>query len=258
MNIHVVLVRSESAGNIGASARAMANMGGARLILLDCRCTLDSKAKQMAAGAQDVLAGAVHYAGWEEFYRAEGDGVRIALTRRAGQQRKVFPLAETLRGHAAGAQNLYLIFGPESDGLDAADMAFVNFSCHLPVYGEFASLNLAQAVMLSLFMVRQEFPPAALPAQLRGENAEAVKPLYFPDQLIREWLTAMGFDINARRSSAYLTLRRLFLQNQPSLHEVQVLEAILQQNVRKLKENSVGLAAKKLADDLADVGVEDI
>ncbi|NJL25192.1 MAG: TrmH family RNA methyltransferase, partial [Calothrix sp. SM1_5_4] len=42
-----------------------------------------------------------------------------------------------------------------------------------------------------------------------------------------------------RRSSAYLTLRKLFLQNLPTRHEIQVLEAVLQQNIRKLKGDKV-------------------
>ena len=257
MNVHVVLVRTEYSANMGAAARALANMGGGRLILLDPRCPQDEKAQQMAAGAQEVWRSRVSYANWEEFYAREGDGVRIALSRRGGRRRKVFSLDEqTQKLVLDPPTNLYLIFGPEADGLDMSDLAFVNYTCHLPVFGEFASFNLAQAVLLALFMVRQKIPPASLPEQTTGKEDEAVQPLYFPDGLIREWLTAMGFNIQARKSSAYLTLKRLFLQNLPTKHEIQVLEAILQQNIRKLK--SVGLATEQLADDLGDVTREQI
>lgn len=240
MRLNAVLVRSEYASNVGAAARALANMGGDRLILIDPKCSLsEERAKQMAAGAQEVLAKAVVYPSWQDFYAREGEGVRIALTRRAGRARKVYPLAEKIAEiKTEPPANLYMIFGPEADGLSDDDLAFVNFYCHLPVYGEFASLNLAQAVLLALFQVRQHIEPAVRPKQVTGEEDEAVQPLYFPDQLIRDWLTSMGFDIQARKSSAYLTLRRLFMMNQPTKHEYQVLEAILQQNVRKLKELS--------------------
>jgi tRNA/rRNA methyltransferase len=260
MNIHVVLVRTEYARNIGATARAMANMGADRLILIDAKCEVDHEAKQMAAGAQETLSSAIHYPTWNDFYRSEGDGLRIALTRRTGRQRKVLPLEEALAQPPTEGPNIYLIFGPEADGLDNADMAFVHCACHLPVYGDFASLNLSQAVLLALFMTRQKFPPQRMPAQLKGESAAAVQPFYFPDEILREWLTAMGFDIRARRSSAYLTLRRVLLCNRPTRHEVQVLEAILRQNVRRLRgeKESVGLTAEELADDLGDVGVEDV
>ncbi|MBX3020766.1 MAG: TrmH family RNA methyltransferase [Bdellovibrionales bacterium] len=254
MNIHTILVRSETSGNIGAAARAVANMGGGRLILIDPRCEINSKARQLAAGAQDQLRTMTVYASWAEFYASEGDGLRIALTRRGGGNRKVLPLKEQLSAvDPQSFKNLYLIFGPESDGLDSSDLAHVNFACHLPVYGEFGSLNLAQAVLLALYVVRDQFPPTELPAQVTDENAPAVQPLYFPDELIKEWLTAMGFDVNARRASAFLTLRRLFLQNLPTQHEIQVLEAVLQQNIRKLK--SLGFGTKELTDHGRDIPV---
>jgi tRNA/rRNA methyltransferase len=112
----------------------------------------------------------------------------------------------------------------------------VNFSCDLPTFGEFASLNLAQAVLLATYLAREHVPPAQVPESHANRGFTPVQPFYFPDASIREWLEAMGFDIQARRASAYLTLRRLFLQNLPTRHELQVLESILQQNIRKLKE----------------------
>ena len=253
MNLHVVLVRTEHSANIGATARAMLNMGAERLILLDCQCEIDSKARQMAAGAADQLTRITRYASWKEFFNQEGDGVRIALTRRAGRKRKVTPLEAQLTTLVERpTDHLYLIFGPEADGLDAEDLAFVNFTCHLPVFGDFASLNLSQAVMLTLFMVRQQCRPEQMPRQMTGTPAEAAQPFYFPDQLLRDWVEAMGFDVGARRSSAYLTLRRLFLQNRPTGHELRVLEAVLQQNIRKL-QGSVGLAAEQVANDLGNI-----
>jgi tRNA/rRNA methyltransferase len=252
MKLNAVLVRTEHSANIGSSARAAANMGADRLILVDPRCELDSEARALAAGAHDMFAAITVYPSWDDFYRTEGEGLRIAMTRREGRARKVSPLAETLdeiasRGTAAALpSNLYLIFGPEQSGLDAADLGFANYICHLPVFGEVASLNLAQAVLLTLFMVRQKFPPlAGIPKQTTGDEEPPYQPLYFPDQLIRDWLTSMGFDIQARRSSAYLTLRRLFMMNQPTKHEYQVLEAILQQNIRKLREGFSRLSGGK-------------
>ncbi len=255
MKINVVLARPEYASNVGAVARAMANMGADRLILIAPACVLDDKAKEMAAGAQQKLQTVTVYSDWDGFYACEEDGIRLAFSRRAGRKRKVFPLAETLARLADPPPPvLYLIFGPEACGLASSDLASVHFTVHLPVFGDFSSLNLAQAALLALYIVRERFQPARLPSQVKGSVIEPVQKFYFPDQLIRQWLTAMGFDIRARRSSAYLTLRRLLLQNRPSRHEVHVLESILQQNIRKL----VGLTAKDVTHDLSDVTVENI
>lgn len=239
MNLNVVLVRTEYSSNWGATARAFANMGGHRLILIDPKCSLDESARQMAAGAQDALANSIIYNNWQEFYAQDGQGLRIALTRRGGKNRKVFSLKEKvteLKEEASSITDLFLILGPEADGLVDDDLAFANFACHLPVYGDFASFNLAQAALFALAIVREAFPPDTSPRQLTGKSPPPIQPFYFPDTLIKEWLIAMGFDINARKASAYRTLRRLFLQNLPTQHELQVLEAVLQQNIRKLKK----------------------
>jgi TrmH family RNA methyltransferase len=239
--IDVVLARTEYPSNIGASARAMANMGGDRLILVDPRCKVTTRARQAAAGAQKPLKSRVVHKTWQDFYEHEPEGFRLALTRRAGRKRRVIPLEEALKAIKRSRKNksnrLYLIFGPEADGLDSSDLTYVHECVNLPVFGEFASYNLAQAVLIAMFITRQTFPPQEMPAQTTGKEDEVVQPFYFPDASIREWLTAMGFDIQARKSSAYLTLKRLFLQKLPTRHEMQVLEAILQQNIRKLKNS---------------------
>lgn len=245
MKLFAVLVRTENPSNIGAAARAVANMGGEALILVDPQTALNSKARQLAAGAQAQIDAARTYAGWDEFYAHEPDGLRIALTRRVGKRRKVLPLKEQLRdAHAAATRGetapfdrVYLIFGPEADGLNADDLALANYACHLPVHGEFGSLNLAQAVLLALHVTREEFPATDV-RQVTGENEPPAQPFYFPDALVKEWLEAMGFDVSARRASAFLTLRRLFMQNRPTQHELQVLESVLQQNIRKLRERA--------------------
>lgn len=254
MNLNVVLVRTETSGNLGATARAAANMGCQRLILIDPQCAIDDDAKRMAAGAQATLQNTIVYPNWDSFYESEGDGLRIAFSRRGGRKRKVFDLEEVLP-KAADYKDIYLVFGPEKDGLDSPDLAFVNFCCHLPAFGDFSSYNLSQAVLLALFMFRQKFPPTKMPKQIKGGKNKTAKPLYFPDRLIKEWLEAMGFNVQARRSSAYLTLRRLFLQNLPTQHEIQVLEAVLNQNIRKLK--LLGLTAEETSDDIGDISSEE-
>jgi tRNA/rRNA methyltransferase len=246
--INVVLVRPAFGGNVGAAARALANMGGDRLILVDPRCAIEEEARMGAAGAQKWLAEAQIHKSWEEFYAAEGRGFRVALTRRTGKRRLGKPLPETIADLRAQARPedrglpLYLVFGPEAHGLSADDMAWVNRAAALPVPGKFKSLNLAQAVLLALFVAKSEMEKPEK-EQAKPENGPA---LFFPDRSIRRWLEAMGFSLERRRMSAYLTLRRLLLQNWPCDRELQVLDAILQQNIRKLEELKTlkaGLAA---------------
>lgn len=259
MKINVVLVRSEYPANIGSAARALANMGGDRLILIDPQCEPNEQAQQMAAGAQHKLQSLTRYTSWQEFYASEGEGLRIGLTRRCGYHRKVFPLKEQIEtlSPEKRPEIIYLVFGPEADGLSSDDLAKLNWVCHLPVFGDFSSLNLAQAVLLGLYILRSHFGEQPGVSQTKGANATPEEPLYFPEQLIKDWLTAMGFNVSARKASAFLTLRRLFLMNLPTRHEIQVLEAILQQNIRKLRairtDRSLSLTPEDGANDITDI-----
>ncbi|NCN42345.1 RNA methyltransferase [bacterium] len=247
ISLRIVLSRTEYASNIGASARAMANMGGDQLILIDPRTTINSKAKQGAAGAQEALASAIIYPTWEEFLVKEPGGVRVGLTRRAGKGRKVIPLEEFLStelekhttlnpSNEKKEDILYLCFGTEADGLSFEELSHMHMACHLPVFGNFGSFNLAQAVLLASFIVRQKIPMSEPPQQTLSESPELVAPHYCPDDLIRDWIESIGFDINARSSSAYLTLKKLFTVHRPSRHEIIVVDEVLKQTLRKLKK----------------------
>lgn len=235
--LYVILVRPTFPGNIGAAVRALANMGGDGLVLIDPQCEVNEEAHLFAAGAQAWFRKIRTYPDWNSFYRAEGEGFRVALTRRAGKRRKLKTLPVTVEElisqappESAGLP-LYLIFGPEAHGLSADDMAWAHRSASLPIPGTFKSMNLAQAVMLGLYLTQD-----ALGSSKVSPSNERPKSKFFPDESIRRWLTSMGFSLRKRRMSAYLTLRRLLLQNWPSEKELHVLEAILQQNIRKLEE----------------------
>ena len=262
-HLHLVLVRTENPANIGACARALANMGGDRLILIDPHCEIGPRSTSLAAGARPKLDSALTYADWNDFYAHEGEGLRIALTRRGGQQRPVHALTSELTAIQTKPEHIYLILGPEADGLAATDLAHANLVCHLPVYGSFASLNLAQAALLGLYLVRARFPPAEDVSQTTVPPEIPVRAFFFPDELIKEWLTAMGFDVEARKASAFLTLRRLFLQRLPTRHEIQVLEAVLRQNIRKLGSRgftatSLGFTPEQVIHQTGDIPVQDI
>lgn len=237
--INIVLVRPSQPRNIGSSARSMANMGAHKLILLDPQCEIDKQARTVAAGAESFFDKVVTYSSWEDFYQHEGEGVRVAFSRRGGKKRQVRDLREHLADYQEQKPSrnflpLYLIFGPEDHGLNAEDLSFVHRTASLPTFGDFKSLNLAQAVMLALY-ITQDFLHKKQVALRRSEESSG---MYFPDKTLRSWIEAIGFDISKRRMSAYLTVRRLLLQNWPSRKELMVLEAILQQNIRKLKEKA--------------------
>lgn len=162
--IHVVLVKTLYPLNIGSASRAMSNMGAKQLHLIQPQCTLSYEAQQMAANGQDGLSNRMEYNSWEAFFEKNPEGLRIALTARDGRARQLTDLKERLQDLSAmpsvrrsHLNKLYLIFGPEDCGLSGAEIDQAHFACSLPTYGPNWSLNLAQAVLLSLFMVRDQW-----------------------------------------------------------------------------------------------------
>lgn len=260
--INIVLVRPLYASNVGACSRAMSNMGAHQLFIVDRQCEIDYSAQQAAATGQEGLQKRIEYSSWEEFYDKESNGIRIALTARDGRSRQVFDLEDTLMKirdsrlsqedvAAPTVENkIYLIFGPEDCGLSFSDVKNCHYCCSIPTFGDNWSLNLAQAVLLALFITRKTWggTRTVLDGQIRpreikqNENLLAIKSQksnLLPDRTIKIWLETLGFDLSKKKVNVYTVMRRILLHNVPTYQEVRILETILQQNIRKLKRQKV-------------------
>lgn len=245
-NLNVVLVRSIYDSNIGASARAMSNMGATNLILIAPQCEITLSAHQAAASGQAPLENRKTYSSWQEFYKSEPEGVRISFTARDGRGRQVRDYKETLdwlkaedsrfQENSQDPVEIYLIFGPEDWGLSAEDLELTHFACSIPTYGANWSLNLAQAVLLALYTTRLAWGGSR--TVLDGErrkNSNSSEEV-FPEKSLKAWVNEMGFDTEDRRISTYTILKRMLLHNVPTSKELKILETVLQQGIRKLRE----------------------
>ena len=259
--IRVVLVRSIYESNIGASSRAMSNMGAQKLILIDPKCELTFAAQQAAATGQQALQNRQVYKSWDDFYKNEPEGIRISLTARDGRGRQVQGLAETLqwieKEHPTMQEAseevipIYLIFGPEDWGLSAEDLELTHFACSIPTFGENTSLNLAQAVLLALYTLRLEWGGTRAILIGQQEAKETADRTAFPEKALHLWLSEMGFDLSTHsKMNAYTVLKRMLLQNIPTKKELGILEIVLQQSIRKLK--AYNILRKKYGDNAED------
>jgi tRNA/rRNA methyltransferase len=246
-DVRVVLVRPIYERNVGSTSRAMANMGFKHLILIDPQCELTFEAQQAAATGQYALQNAKIYSNWDAFYSSEPRGIMLTTTARDGRGRQVEELGKTLQNlknddpHFTRTSDqelcIHLVFGPEDAGLNAKDISNSNFSCTIPTFGDNTSLNLSQAVLLALFIVRTELggDRTRLDGQQKPKALQK-KPMVFPDQTLRTWLQEMGFNLDNKKINVFTTLKRMMLQNIPSTKEFRVLEIVLQQSTRKLRE----------------------
>ncbi len=237
-DLSVVLVRPIYPRNIGMCARALANMGGGDFICIAPQCELSDQMKEGAAGAQEQLSKVKIYASLEEFFEKEPDGIRIGLSARDLRSKAAEYLDDRMKEisgrETLSFNRLYLIFGPEDDGLSHSDLNLFHHICRLPTYGEFTSLNLSHAVLLSTYLFSSHFSSFERTRPSHSEDAR--RPQLFPQKSIHEWLETLGFKLEGRYTNAEKTLSRILLENEPTYEELKVLEAILQQNIRKLKE----------------------
>lgn len=193
----VILVRPQLGVNIGTTARAMMNCGLSDLRLVAPREGWPNPhAAPAASGAAALLETARVF---PDLASAVADLRRLYATTwrpRWMVKRVLTPraaAAEVRQLSAAGAQS-GLIFGPERTGLENEDLAFADALITVPLNPEFASLNLAQAVLLvgyEWWLAADATPPDRL---LLGDSPLAERAAFtnFLTRLM-EHLDAVGF-----------------------------------------------------------------
>lgn len=100
-----------------------------------------------AAGADFVLANARVFATTAEAV-ADCSNVYATTVRKRGVTKPVLAPDEAAREFTGQAGRGAILFGPERSGLEIADVALARAIITVPINPEFASLNLAQAVIL--------------------------------------------------------------------------------------------------------------
>ena len=147
----VILVEPQLADNIGMVARAMANFGLDDLRLVNPRDGWpNEKARIAASGANYVIDDAAAYA---TLAAAQGDLTWVAATtarQRPLRKPVLTPEAAAAEMHTriARGERCGFIFGRERNGLETGEIAGADAIVMVPVNPGFASINLAQAVLL--------------------------------------------------------------------------------------------------------------
>jgi len=151
-NIYFVLVEPKEPGNIGASARAMKNMGFRNLCLVNPPPEMTDEGKWFARNAHDVLDSAVMYRSVAEAIKDKP--IVVGTTRRRGKRRGLIMPAHE------GASKLYtmaadnkiaILFGREARGLFNEEVEECGFMLTIPSSRMQPSLNLSHAVLIIVY-----------------------------------------------------------------------------------------------------------
>jgi tRNA/rRNA methyltransferase len=149
----VILVRPQLAVNIGMCARAMANFG-----LDDLRLVAPREGWPRVGEYRDVAyaaaAGAAYMLDAARVFDSVGAAVAdlnflyAATARERDQVKRVATPAAAMAATAVAGEKRGVLFGPERTGLDNDEVALADEIVTFPVNPAYASLNLAQAVLL--------------------------------------------------------------------------------------------------------------
>ncbi len=228
----VVLVEPQLGENIGTACRAMANFGLADLRLVAPRDGWPNERAIAAASRADHVLNAVRV--FDTFEGALSDfNFVLATTARArdfakpvlGPEEAVAEiLARTARGEKIG-----ILFGRERVGLHNEEIAVADAILTYPIDPRFASLNIAQAVLLIAYEWRRQASRSAIPfgAVESGPPAtkEALNGLF--EHLEQALEEADYFKSESFRPVMVRTLRNMFTKATLSHQDVQILRGVI-------------------------------
>ena len=154
-SVRVVLVGTTHPGNIGATARAMKNMGIVNLALVKPKDFPSNEAIYRSKAAKDVLESAQIYENLED---AVSDCELVIGTSARGRTVPwpVLSPKEAADRVAVHSENnkVAIVFGREDRGLTNQELGLCNLHVHIPTDPEYSSLNLAQAVQILVYEIR--------------------------------------------------------------------------------------------------------
>lgn len=226
-HLAIVLHKPRYPENIGAAARAMHNMGLARLIVVDpLNCDLDRVFKMATHAASQVVEQMQVFPSLSEALAPFN--LVVGTTARLGRQRQVIEspaqLARRLIPYTRENQ-IALLFGPEDRGLSNENLRSCQWLVNIPT-AEFASLNLAQAVMVvcyELFMAEREKAPAFHP---RLATRHELDGMYTQ---LKDILVRISY-INPENPDYWMNkIRRYFTRMQLRAKEVSIIRGICRQ-----------------------------
>jgi tRNA/rRNA methyltransferase len=223
----IVLVRPQLGQNIGKAARAMLNFGLTEMRLVAPRDGWPNPdAGPAASGADLVLEHAQVFATVQEAI-ADCSIVFASTVRRRDLVMPVVGPSEMADTVAASGQRSAILFGPERSGLETEEVALAQAIVTVPINPDFASLNLAQAVILLAY----EWSKRSALVQPPVKELEPIAPHGELEGLIVQLDQALAekgyFHPPSRTQATRNTIRTILTKTGWSAREVKAVRGII-------------------------------
>jgi tRNA/rRNA methyltransferase len=223
----IVLVRPQLGENIGKAARAMLNFGLTDLRLVAPRDGWPNPSAGPAASGADIVLERARVFDTTAAAIADCSTIYASTVRRRDLVMPVATPEEMAAGIARSAARSAILFGPERSGLETEEVALAQAIVTVPINPEFASLNLAQAVILLAYEwsktaalavpPRKELEPAAPHAELEALVGQ-----------LESSLEEKGyFHPPSRTQATKNTLRTIFTKTGWSSREVKAVRGVI-------------------------------
>lgn len=243
-NIHFVLVEPVESGNIGASARAIKNMGFKNLALVNPPKELTEQADYFAHNAMDVLRASKKHLTLMD--ALSDKSLVIGTSRREGRKRGMVlspqEAAEKVFEAASKKSQVAVLFGREQRGLFNSETDECAFMISLPTDPAQPSLNLAQAVMVVAYELGKYQPPEAQDGLPPANNALPLSThaeqtlLYERIKLILELLGYTKWGDREIGRNILVTMKHFLGRSGLTQNELDMLQGICTRLVKRLEK----------------------
>jgi len=234
-----VLVETSHPGNVGSAARALKTMGFSDLRLISPKMPTIAQAPEaiaLASGAVDILESSQETPSLGS--AVQDCALVLGLTSR---DREFGPPAlnwqdarPLVQAAIAGNQRVALVFGPERTGLDNHHLSLCTHRVWLDANPLYPSLNLAQAIMVCAFTIREslnqglEIPSTSSALSERVDYADPAAVAAMLEHW-REGLEAIGYLDPANPKKLMPRLQALFARTRLHKEEIDLLRGIAKQ-----------------------------
>lgn len=153
-NVEIILVEPAEPGNIGSAARAMHNMGFSRMGLVNPVEYKVSDTYRLAWNSREIIDTARVYPSLRE--AVADKSYVVAMSTRMGKDRGYIEILNEFVpeiAKMASKASIAILFGRESWGLTNEELQFANRIVRIHTAGEYSSLNLAQAVLVTCYQM---------------------------------------------------------------------------------------------------------
>ncbi len=233
--VRIVLVAPSGPANIGAACRVMANMGLSDLVIVSPRCEVqDEAAVAYAAHGRDVLDGLRVVAEIPEALagcvRSYATSSKLGIYRR---QAAITPKEATREALGLTSQGrVAFVFGREDYGLKTRELLHFDRVVSIPAGERYPVMNLATAVAVVCYELRQAWVglagAAPLPMAIDGGVAtDEQKQVLF--RKLFDALDAIGFFSTQNPDHLRYALRHLFGRVDLTVNEADILIGMAQQ-----------------------------